>query len=69
MAFPLVPSFSERCSPSRVRCAAPKGAPWTAPGRSEQPFLLRGKARQQKPAVAYRLPMVGDDAAAKEKIG
>jgi hypothetical protein len=35
---------TERSSPSRVRFAAPNnGAPLTAPGRSEKPFLIREK--------------------------
>ena len=46
ICFPSLSISSERSSPSRVRCAEPNGAPWTAPGRSEQPFPLRGKARQ-----------------------
>ena len=46
ICFPSLFIISERSSPSRVRCAAPSGAPWTAPGRSEQPFPLRGKARR-----------------------
>jgi hypothetical protein len=37
----------ERSSPSRVRFAAPNnGAPLTAPGRSEKPFLIREKGLQ-----------------------
>jgi len=36
--------ISKRSSPSRVRFAAPNnGAPLTAPGRSEKPFLIREK--------------------------
>ena len=43
-AFPSRSIISERSSPSRVRFAAPNnGAPLTAPGRSEQGFLIRGK--------------------------
>jgi len=43
-AFPSSVIFSERSSPSRVRFAAPNnGAPLTAPGRSEQRLLIRGK--------------------------
>src|SRR5215469_10637089 len=43
--------------------AAPIGAPWTAPGRSEQHFPTRGKARKKKSSAALRLPLVGDDPA------
>ena len=43
---------SERSSPSRVRFAAPNGAPLTAPGRSEEHFLPRGKGRAYKPGAA-----------------
>src|ERR1039457_5209901 len=44
LAFPSSAIISERSSPSRVRFAAPNtGAPLTAPGRSEQPLLTRGK--------------------------
>src|ERR1700680_4216729 len=52
ICFPSSSILSERSSPSRVRNAAPFGAPWTAPGRSEQHFLIRGKARigNQPPA-------------------
>ena len=35
-SFPSSWIVSERSSPSRVRCAAPNGAPLTAPGRSEE---------------------------------
>jgi SRSO17 transposase len=43
-AFPSSGIISERSSPSRVRFAAPNnGAPLTAPGRSENPLLIRGK--------------------------
>ena len=38
--FPSLSMISERSSPSRVCFAAPNGAPWTAPGRSEHPFQL-----------------------------
>src|SRR6266852_5071009 len=43
---------SERSSPSRVRFAAPNGAPLTAPGRSEERIPSRGKGREYKPAAA-----------------
>ena len=40
--------ISERSSPSRVRFAAPNnGAPLTAPGRSEQHLLARGKGSSE----------------------
>jgi len=43
-AFPSSAIISERSSPSRVRFAAPNnGAPLTAPGRSKQRLLIRGK--------------------------
>ena len=48
-AFPSSAIISERSSPSRVRFAAPNnGAPLTAPGRSEQPFLEEGKANSER---------------------
>ena len=43
-AFPLPRFFQNGPKPSRVRIAAPTGAPLTAPDRSEQHFLIRGKA-------------------------
>ena len=43
LCFPSSAMVSERSSPSRVRFAAPNGAPLTAPGRSEERFLPRGK--------------------------
>ena len=44
LAFLSCHMILERSSPSRVRFAAPNnGAPLTAPGRSEQGFLIRGK--------------------------
>jgi len=41
--FPFSPTFPQRSSPSRVRFAAPDGAPLTALGRSVRPFPPRGK--------------------------
>src|SRR5260370_26244940 len=52
ICFPSSAMVSERSSPSRVRFAAPNGAPLTAPGRSEERFLPRGKGREYKPAAA-----------------
>jgi len=52
ICFPSSAMLSERSSPSRVRFAAPHGAPLTAPGRSEERFLPRGKGREYKPAAA-----------------
>ena len=52
ICFPSSAMVSERSSPSRVRFAAPHGAPLTAPGRSEERFLPRGKGREYKPAPA-----------------
>src|SRR5713226_2956127 len=43
---------SERSSPSRVRFAAPNGAPLTALGRSEERIPSRVKGREYKPAAA-----------------
>src|SRR6266852_8235274 len=36
LSFPSSSIIAERSSPSRGRCAAPCGAPLTAPGRSEE---------------------------------
>ena len=47
-AFPSSAIISERSSLSRVRFAAPNnGAPLTAPGRSGQRLLTRGKGSLQ----------------------
>jgi hypothetical protein len=52
-AFPSRAIISERSSPSRVRFAAPNnGAPLTAPGRSEQRFLIRGKGSLRTATLA-----------------
>jgi hypothetical protein len=42
--FPLGAILAERSSPSRVRSAAPIGAPWTAPGRSTNTSQQEEKA-------------------------
>ena len=55
----LLSIISERSSPSRVRSAAPHGAPWAAPGRSEQTFPLGGKARLETSPLAYHLSIIG----------
>ncbi len=52
ICFPSSAMVSERSSPSRVRFAAPNGAPLTAPGRSEERIPSRGKGREYKPAAA-----------------
>jgi len=51
-AFPPPRSFQNGPKPSRVRNAAPSGAPLTAPDRSEQHFLIRGKAGIGNQALA-----------------
>ena len=59
-AFPSSAIISERSSPSRVRCAAHNnGAPLTAPGRSEQPFL------DKRERLTPNGPLVGHHFAAK----
>src|ERR1035437_4177254 len=58
-AFPSSAIISERSSPSRVRFAAPNnGAPLTAPGRSGQNLLRRGKGSLRT------APLAGDHFAA-----
>jgi hypothetical protein len=58
-AFPSSAIISERSSPSRVRFAAPNnGAPLTAPGRSGQQLLRRGKGSLRT------APLAGDHFAA-----
>src|SRR5437899_453449 len=58
-AFPSSAIISERSSPSRVRFAAPNnGAPLTAPGRSGQQLLRRGKGSLRT------APQAGDHVAA-----
>ena len=47
-AFPSWRMISEPSSPSRVRCAAPGGAPLTAAGGSEQTFPSKRERRQRK---------------------
>src|SRR5438552_6264312 len=46
--------ISERSSPSRVRCAAPGGAPLTAASRSEPTLAKREKLRSKR--LDLRLP-------------
>jgi len=50
-AFPLPRSFQNGPEPSRVRIAAPTGAPLTAPDRSEQHSYTR-ESRDRKPDMA-----------------
>jgi hypothetical protein len=50
-AFPLPRSFQNGPEPSRVRIAAPTGAPLTAPDRSEQHSYTR-ESRDRKPDTA-----------------
>src|SRR6266700_7388390 len=46
--------ISERSSPSRVRCAAPGGAPLTAASRSEPTLAKRERLRSKR--LDIRLP-------------
>src|SRR6266571_5351882 len=46
--------ISERSSPSRVRCAAPGGAPLTAASRSEPTLAKRERLRSKR--LDLRLP-------------
>ena len=51
ICFPSCSILSERSSPSRVRNAAPFGAPWTAPGRSEEHIPHTRESKDRKPAT------------------
>lgn len=68
MAFPLDPSFQN--GPRRPGFAAPRLT--ARPGRLRavlNNLPIKRESQTAETSSRYRLPMVGDDAAANEKIG
>src|SRR4029077_10990308 len=59
--FPSSAMVSDRSSPSRVRFAAPSGAPLTAPGRSEERIPPKRERQRVQTSSRLGLPMVGPD--------